>query len=130
MKLFASFHSIPQYIEGPPNIETKQIILTFKCRQRKLSKIHWALERAQSEREGREDFQREKPVPFITGGKGQNPELPPAEAPGRRLTEKMVSDHRLITYYELTRWHRSSFFASCAPRSSGSISPTRQGRYW
>jgi hypothetical protein len=29
MKLFASFQSSPQYIEGPPNIEVKQIILTF-----------------------------------------------------------------------------------------------------
>jgi len=65
-----------------------------------LSKIHKALERAQSEREGGEDLQREKPMPFIPGGEGQKPELPPAEAPGPRVAEKTVSDHRLITYYE------------------------------
>jgi exopolysaccharide/PEP-CTERM locus tyrosine autokinase len=65
-----------------------------------LSKIHKALERAQSEREGGEELQRERPVPFIPGGKGQKPELPPAEAPGPRVAEKTVSDHRLITYYE------------------------------
>jgi len=65
-----------------------------------LSKIHKALERAQSERDGGEDLKGESPVPFIPRVKEQKPELPPAGVRGPRVTQKVVSDHRLITFYE------------------------------
>ena len=65
-----------------------------------MSKIHRALERAQSEREGGEDLKRESPVSFIPRVKEQKPEFPRAEVSGPRVTEKVVSDHRLITFYE------------------------------
>jgi protein-tyrosine kinase len=65
-----------------------------------MSKIHKALERAQSERDGDEDLRKEGPVSFIPGVKEKAPE-PARVAPSRpRVTEKVVSDHRLITYYE------------------------------
>jgi protein-tyrosine kinase len=65
-----------------------------------MSKIHKALERAQSEREGGEAPQAERPVAFIPGVKEQIPEPPPMRTPEPRVTEKVVSDHRLVTFYE------------------------------
>ena len=65
-----------------------------------MSKIHRALERAQSEREGGEDLQRGKPVPFIPGVKEQPPEPARVASSRPRVTEKVVSDHRLVGYYE------------------------------
>jgi len=65
-----------------------------------LSKIHRALEKAQSERNGEEAAPREeRPVPFISRGREPKPVTPTA-FPGPRVTEKVVTDHRLVTFYE------------------------------
>jgi exopolysaccharide/PEP-CTERM locus tyrosine autokinase len=66
-----------------------------------LSKIHRALERAQREREGEEAPQREREVvPFIARMKEQGGQPAPARAPEPRVREKVVSDPKLVTYYD------------------------------
>lgn len=66
-----------------------------------MSKIHRALERAQREREGEEAPRREREVvPFIPRMKEQGVHPAPARAPEPRVREKVVSDPKLVTYYD------------------------------
>jgi protein-tyrosine kinase len=66
-----------------------------------LSKIHRALERAQRERKEGEEPRREREIiPFIPRMKEQMGEPAPASAPGPRVREMVVSDRKLVTYYD------------------------------
>jgi protein-tyrosine kinase len=66
-----------------------------------LSKIHRALERAEREREGREPPRREREVlPFLPRMREQKGESAPASVPEPRVREKVVSDQKLISYYD------------------------------
>jgi exopolysaccharide/PEP-CTERM locus tyrosine autokinase len=66
-----------------------------------LSKIHKALERAQREREGEEAPRREREiVPFIPRMKEQRGEPAPVSHPEPRVREKVVSDQKLVAYYD------------------------------
>jgi len=69
-----------------------------------VSKIHKALERAQREREGEEAPQREREVvPFIRRMREQRMQPAPPRAPEPReprVREKVVSDPKLVTYYD------------------------------
>jgi exopolysaccharide/PEP-CTERM locus tyrosine autokinase len=66
-----------------------------------VSKIHKALERAQREREGEETPRREREVvPFIPRMRGQTGEPAPASAAEPRVREKVVSDQKLVSYYD------------------------------
>ena len=66
-----------------------------------MSKIHKALERAQREREGGEAPRSEREViPFIPRTREQRAQPAPAGAPERRIREKVVSDQKLVTYYD------------------------------
>lgn len=66
-----------------------------------MSKIHRALERAQREREGEEAPRRDREVvPFIPRMREQRTQAAPVAAPQRRVREKVVSDQKLVTYYD------------------------------
>lgn len=66
-----------------------------------MSKIHRALERAQREREGEEIPRREREVlPFIPRRREQGGQPAPPRAPEPRVREKVVSDPKLVTYYD------------------------------
>jgi protein-tyrosine kinase len=66
-----------------------------------LSKIHKALERAQREREGEEAPRIEREVvPFMPRMKEQRAQAASLAAPQPRVRERVVSDQKLVTYYD------------------------------
>ena len=66
-----------------------------------MSKIHKALERAERERKGEEPPRGEREVvPFIPKMRGQRSEPEPVSTPRPRVREKVVSDQKLVSYYD------------------------------